>query len=683
MLLPDKMTKILIVGSKNRIKETIDILYSLEALQPIDFSSEEEGFSLGSPLPVASEASQRLLKLRSAEKELEVVDKPLAEKISSVKIEDEIDDVLLSLDVEITGAVESKNRVQNRIHDLDAAKQTLEPFTVLPLDIDLYKGYENIAVFTGMVRSDPTNALNEALDRYELFLSSDAKFIAIFVAKEEAADAQRILIQHSFTEVPAPIGKGNPQEAMKAFDAELEALSGSLAEATEKIGLLRKKHEAFILASEEHLSIEVEKAEFPLRIGSTAHSFLIDAWVPQKSISQVQQELQSKLGDDVHIEVLEIAPRMEHLHPEEAHAGAEAHVLEEAPTRTTHKRPVNLFAYLTELISTPKYGEIDPTIMISITFPIFFGLMVGDIGYGIPFMALGVIGLRKCRSHEWKTISTMLLFGGIWATIFGFLLFGEAFGMHFGPQWVLEPGFTMQQLHAEFPLGNELSWSSLLGFQLPSLGVLSKLHDVKLLLYITIWIGFAHLLIGYLLGIYNESIRHGFKHAVFHKVGWTMILLGGASMFLFIIDMLILSKPVGLDDPRMLVGLALLLPGIIISFKGEGGQAILELPALMSNVVSYTRLAAIGMSKAGMALAFNMIAIEMVAPMGGIAIIAAIAIFMIGHLMIFILAVISAGIHGIRLHYVELFQKFYEGGGLAFNPLKIVRKYTSENTSER
>ncbi len=678
MLLPDKMTKILIVGSKTRIKETIDVLYSLEALQPIEFSSEEEGFTLGSPLPVASEASQRLLKLRSAEKELEVVDKPVAEKMSLSKIEDEIDDVLITLDVEITGAVESKNSIQNRIHELEANKQILEPFAVLPLNIDLYKGYTNVAVFTGMVRSDPTNALNEALKRYEIFTSPDAKFIALFVSKDEAADAQRILIHHSFTEVQSPTGKGDPQEAMKAIDAELVALSSSLEEASEKISVLRKKYEAFILASEEHLSIVVEKAEFPLRIGSTDHSFLIDAWVPQKSISQVQRALQGQLGNDVHIEVLEIAPRMEHIHPEEAHAGAEAHVKEEAPTRTTHRRPVHLFAYLTELISTPKYGEIDPTIMISITFPIFFGLMVGDIGYGIPFMALGALGLRKCKSKEWRSISTMLLFGGIWATIFGFLLFGEAFGMHFGPHWVLEPGLTMTQLHAEFPLGNELSWSSLLGFQLPSLGVLSKLHDVKLLLYITIWIGFAHLLIGYLLGIYNETIRHGFKHAVFHKVGWTMILLGGAFFFLFIIDMLILNKPVGFDDPRMIIGLVLLLPGIIISFRGEGGQAILELPALMSNVVSYTRLAAIGMSKAGMALAFNMIAIEMVAPMGGVAIIAAIAIFMIGHLMIFILAVISAGIHGIRLHYVELFQKFYEGGGLAFNPLKIVRKYTSE-----
>jgi len=79
-----------------------------------------------------------------------------------------------------------------------------------------------------------------------------------------------------------------------------------------------------------------------------------------------------------------------------------------------------------------------------------------------------------------------------------------------------------------------------------------------------------------------------------------------------------------------------------------------------------------------MALAFNMMAIEMIAPEGGVLIIAAILVFMVGHLMIFILAVIAAGIHGIRLHYVEQFQKFYIGGGLKFDPLKVVRKYTTE-----
>jgi V/A-type H+-transporting ATPase subunit I len=157
-----------------------------------------------------------------------------------------------------------------------------------------------------------------------------------------------------------------------------------------------------------------------------------------------------------------------------------------------------------------------------------------------------------------------------------------------------------------------------------------------------------------------------------------LILVGGAFLLLFVVDLLILALPVSLTDPRFIIGAVLILIGIIMAFKAEGGTSILELPGLMSNIVSYTRLAAIGMSKAGMALAFNLIAIVMIAPSGGVAIIAAIAVFTMGHLMIFILAVMSAGIHSIRLHYVELFQKFYTGGGSKFDPLRIVRKYTSE-----
>lgn len=679
MLLPDKMTKILIVGSKTRIKETIDILYGLEALQLIDFSSEEEGFTLGTPLPVASQASQRLLKLRSAEKELEVVDKTLTEKVLLSKIEDEVDDVLITLEAEITGAVESKSSILNRIHELDASKKALEPFTALPLDTDQYKGYQNLAVFTGTVRNDPTAEMKGALDRYELFISADAKFVAVFTAKAEAAEAQRVLMKQGFAEIPAPVGNGNPADSIKAIEEELEVLAGSLAEASEKINLLRKKYETFILASEEHLSIVVEKAEFPLRIGSTEHSFLIDGWVPQKSLVKVQQTLQSQLGDDVHLEPLEVAPRKEHIHPEEAHAGvSEAHIIETPPTKASVKKPVDMFSFLTELISTPSYGEIDPTIILAIVFPLFFGLMIGDVGYGVPFILLGILGLRKCKSDEWRTISTMLFFGGIWATVFGLFLFGDAFGMHLGSVWTVGPGQTLAQLKIQYPYGTELSWSSLTGTQLPNLGVLSKLHDVKLFLYISLWIGFAHLFLGFSIGVYNETVRHGFKHAFFHKVGWILILVGGAFMLLFVVDLLILNKPVGLDDLRLIIGLGLIIPGVAISLVGEGPLAILELPTLLSNVISYTRLAAIGMSKAGMALAFNMMAIQMIAPVGGVAIIAAILVFMVGHLMIFILAVITAGIHGIRLHYVEQFQKFYIGDGLKFNPLKVVRKYTTE-----
>jgi V/A-type H+-transporting ATPase subunit I len=463
-------------------------------------------------------------------------------------------------------------------------------------------------------------------------------------------------------------------------------------------------------------------AEVPLRVGVTDHSFVMDGWVPVSGMATIEKELKASVGDKVYVEVLETKSRKE-VHPHDAHPKpkkkkkkdveaapvehheehhAEHEVKEEgAPTKISHGKYVTKYSWLVGLVSTPKYNEVDPTFMVAITFPLFFGLMVGDVGYAIPFIILGALGLKKCTSDEWRTISTMLFYGGLWAFLFGFVMFGEAYGLHFAPRW------TEGASHIVYPYGNEMTWSSLLQVELPHnigpipIGMYSKLHSVQILLFIALMIGFIHLTIGLCIGIYNKRMRYGLKHAILEKGSWLLILLGLWFLIFWIVGLLIvpgwldtsLNAPIGPLTVSSLIGLVLLIPGIIILLIGEGGMGIVELPGILSKVMSYTRLAAIGMSKAGLALAFNTIAFVTIAgwseatgsftgEVGIVAIIAMCLIFLVGHLTIFILAIMTAGIHGIRLHYVELFGQFYEGGGMKFSPLRIVRKYTKQKTGE-
>ncbi len=659
MLLPEQMSKIIIVGSKDRLKKTIDILYDLENVHLIDFKSSKEDIEIGSPLPEGSETSKKLLKLRGVEKDLEVNEKEVDRKVRVDKIEKDLEAALTTLEMETSGVVDSKNKIQHRISDLKAKKRELEPFLGLPLDLDKYSGYDSLSVFVGSIRGDPENSLEEGIPDFELFWSKNRKHVALFVPNEEADQAHRLLVKHGFAEIPVPENEGPPERMMKEIDEELEALNQHLEKVSNKLEKLREKHAAFIVASDEHLSIRVEKAEAPLRMGVTDHSFIMDAWVPTSGLGTVEKALEEEFKDDIHMEELERKTRQGKEEEEE-----------EPPVKLDNPSPVGLFEYLIELISIPKYNEIDPTSFVSILFPLFFGLMVGDIGYGLAFLGLGYLGLKKCESEEWRTIATMLFYGGFFSLIFGIFFFGEALGMHFAPT------------------GHEgdITWSSLLGIHFPHeidlgalvipLGMFSKLHDVKILLYISIWIGIIHLFLGFILGFINVAMRHGFKHAVFEKLSWILILVGGVLVGLEMMNVLLLGQEMNVVGFNMVGGLGLLIPGVVLGYVGEGSAAILELPGLMSNIFSYTRLTAIGMSKAGMALAFNQIAIAMLAPSGGAMIAAALVIFVLGHLMIFILAIISAGLHGIRLQYVEFFTKFYEGGGLMFNPLKIVRKYT-------
>jgi V/A-type H+-transporting ATPase subunit I len=200
------------------------------------------------------------------------------------------------------------------------------------------------------------------------------------------------------------------------------------------------------------------------------------------------------------------------------------------------------------------------------------------------------------------------------------------------------------------------------------LGIYSKIHDVQALLILSVLAGAFHLVLGFLLGIRNVRVAHGVTLAIEEKAAWLFLLAGGLVAFYGST----FTDTLGITQTGWIVvgsGLGIILVSIILLWRGAakvigmGWIAVMEIFGLVGNFVSYTRLAAIGASKAGMVIALNAIGFTII---GGGA--AGWAIYLIGFALIIPLAILGAGLQSLRLQFVEFFSKFYTGGGRPYVP---------------
>jgi V/A-type H+-transporting ATPase subunit I len=641
------MARAVLVGPRDKLPSVIETSYDLKLIHILDYRGEDETFRVGKPLPPASVLSENLVKLRSIANILAVRGVP--KENEEVQI-DQVREKILSLELNITEEDEARKKAQSLIADLDRRIEELRPFAALGLPLEAYRGYETIAPLVGRIAREVFEADFEDIPA-EVFRAPGV--VAIFTTKTAADHADAILSKLGFNRLEIPQGDGSPRDLLEAAETDREKWRTRLEEIQGRLDILREKYAAFVVAAEEALEIEVDKAEAPLRFAVSDHSFVIDGWVPAGRFPVLSDR----------VAPLEVYAEREP--SEDVHADAEPPVLLKNP------KPVKPFEMLIHLYSTPSYHELDPSLFLLIAFPVFFGFMIGDAGYGIVFLTIGAIALTRLpRESDFRRLLLILALGGLWSLIFGLFVFGEAFGMAFHLPPMAPP--------------EELSWAQF-GLNFPiTEPLIHKTLDIGEMFYLSIVFGFLHLGTSYVMGFANE-VGHNRKHAI-SKLAWFLCLFGIFTLLTLKLSWTPsghwvwyvalswfprASEPLGLSGVFGLpIPLASLLL-ILTAFLGilESPVAPLEIGGLLANVLSYLRLAAIGIGKATIAATFNTLIFHALILEHGIAIaIGGFVLLTMAQLLVFLLGGVSAAIQGIRLNYVESFTKFYKGNGTMFQP---------------
>jgi V/A-type H+-transporting ATPase subunit I len=312
------------------------------------------------------------------------------------------------------------------------------------------------------------------------------------------------------------------------------------------------------------------------------------------------------------------------------------------------------FEVVTRLYGMPGHKDLDPTLFLAGFFFLFFGLSLTDVGYGITLMVVASIVLTLFKvSDAVRTFMKLLLFMGLGSALLG-MLFGGYLGIPAEalPSW-------LQAIQIFDPIGNPLP-----------------------VFYLALSLGVFQVIVGMLIKIYSDYKNNDVVGGLLDQTPW---------LFLFTLGILFVGIITGYvtfittDVIVKLVYLGFALVAITAARKGEGltGKLIAVLAALyndtigyFSDILSYSRLLALGLATSALAFAVNLIA-EIVSGTPVVGPILAVAILIIGHVFALVINTLGAFIHSARLQFVEFFGKFISGTGRNFSPLSRSKRHVT------
>lgn len=397
---------------------------------------------------------------------------------------------------------------------------------------------------------------------------------------------------------------GRPlEDVLQTIAARRAVLPRQIEEAESAARRARQVHAGFLRAARAVAADRLDELRAATQGVASRRTVALAGWVPAARAAGLRDALERAFPGEVFVWVRPPAP----------------HERAAVPVLLDNTRAVRPFEVLLRPLRPPAYGTLDPTWVLALFFPLFFGLMLGDAGYGAVLL-LGAALTRRWRSPWAGTVRHLLVAMGGSAVLFG-VLFGECFGDLARPY--LRPVLFDRK-------------EAMLAF-----------------LVLALSIGLAHTALGAALGIV-QAWRLREPHRAVER---------GALLALLVTLFAVAGALAGLL-PRALLGpgVALLVAALPVLMYAGGLLGAIEAIGVVGNVLSYARLMALGLASLMLA--------EVANRLGGAAgsVVVGLIVGVLLHALNLVMGTFSPTIQALRLHYVECFSKFYEPGGVVYQP---------------
>lgn len=678
MFTPCEMMKVAIIGSKSKLKKTVLSLYKAKAahIEQFDYSKykkefpkESERITICSPFEEHEQLSALSLLAGSLIHSLKIDRSKLALSKSVSEIQ-QIGSKLNNLNSVLKSRLDAIKEAESNIvldESLYNSVHALSLFGITTEQLKIICAQKHVAAVFGKVKKLSRLSCELEIKGVTIDVKQhggkDSGFVFVLSPKQKVSQVYELLKKYSFEPIELQPLSERVSKELVPLVKELKAKIDSNKEAIENLAgelqSLGVEHGQFLVDSEFQLNAALKKTGIPVFFGSTNDAFIVTCWIPAADYERVKKCLEKSTEDAIYVSEIEKSKG------------------ETPPTKLNNSFAAKPFEFFLDLFSLPKAAEFDPTTLMFITFPLFYGLMLGDVIYGLVGALLFYV-LKKSvfKTGEAAKLMNVLLFASIVSMLFGFA-FGEYLGFE---------GFSEHTAEKLEPLGFHLSESKdhhyLSGHGLVFYAheishgeetkliylfphILSRTADsysiagavVPAVLVIGALIGVIHLNLGLILGFINK-LHHGFMHAFLEKFSWIVLELA--------VVLIVLPK-LGVIVWWWL-GYLVLVVAIVMIYLGDGVIGLVELPSIFSNILSYMRLGAIGLSSVYLAMVINENLGMPMIESGGIGIVFGILVMILGHTINLALGILGPFLHALRLHYVEFFSKFFTGGGRKYVP---------------